>query len=160
MKVSPDNNKICDCCFEESKNIKTCKYNHNICNICQSKMKKKECLFCSPLDTVIEIPINLNTPHQVNLNVIVTDRRNSIKNIIWDHFVGLIIIICLILYMYVCGILYHFELWLLAEIDDPEGNPNYFSTNWYSPGVFVSFIGAILHTIAFCCIGIVYVQKY
>jgi len=55
---------ICDCCYEESRYIKTCKYNHKICKNCSEKFDNN-CMFCNPLRENI-LNNQLNNPSIFN----------------------------------------------------------------------------------------------
>jgi hypothetical protein len=58
---------VCQCCFNNlsAKNTTVCNNGHRVCNQCTKKMKRMDCLFCSPYHrsiSIIDPPLNPTTP--------------------------------------------------------------------------------------------------
>ena len=148
--------KTCDCCYESKKNIIVCKYNHSVCHDCQELSKRSDCLFCNPLDKIIDIPQNLTI--DLPSNIIIPERRDSCKNIIIDHLNGIFIISVTILYVFICGVILCLEWWLFNEIIQNPENKDFADYTWYKPSFWTCILGTLIHT-CLIILGFLYLTK-
>ncbi len=52
------NRNTCDCCYEQTDNIQSCYYKHNLCLICINRFEGKCCMFCNPFEKTNNTNIN------------------------------------------------------------------------------------------------------
>jgi len=116
---------ICDCCYEQSMCISTCKHGHKLCRVCYLKSKKKECLFCSPYGA---------------------ENKNMITTIDQDK----VIICCYLTFLlfisfYIEGIIYVFLDFLLNLLF--VDNNLIFYLSWYFPNIYNFIMNVMINLI-------------
>lgn len=125
---------ICDCCYEQSSNLKICNYGHKICSNCNYRINNHVCIYCSPLS----YQINRN---DVNSNNRVIHNYQPEFLFMYKTVFAFYFILISILCLYIDGL-----AWIIGDL--------ILKIIFYNNEIVINSISYFLPSIAQCIYGL------